>query len=143
MTVNFNVVPDLPLIQGDIEKLTQVINNLIDNAFNYTPSGGTIGIELIPQDEEERLLISVTDTGVGIPESFRESVWERFKRDDETAVTLEVAGTGLGLSIVKELVEMHNGQVWFESEVNVGTTFYVTLPYYQPQYYYNTGGNKN
>jgi PAS domain S-box-containing protein len=141
-TVNFDVVSDLPLIQGDVEKLTQVINNLIDNAFNYTPSGGTIGIELVPQDEEERLLISVSDTGVGIPENFRESVWERFKRDDETAVTLEVAGTGLGLSIVKELVEMHNGQVWFESEVNVGTTFYITLPYYQPQYYYS-GGNKN
>lgn len=141
-TINFDVVEDLPLIQGDMDKLTQVINNLIDNAFNYTPSGGTINIALTPQDDEERLLIAVSDTGVGIPENFRTSVWERFKRDDDTAVTLEVAGTGLGLSIVKELVEMHNGQVWFESEVNVGTTFYITLPYYQPQHYYS-GGKKN
>ncbi len=141
LDVQFDPIGDLPLIQGDADKLTQVINNLVDNAFNYTPANGTISVELTPQDDRNRLLVSVADTGVGVPEGFRDSVWERFKRDDDTAVTLEVAGTGLGLSIVKELVEMHHGEVWFESETGVGTTFYVALPYYQPEYLYSSSPN--
>jgi signal transduction histidine kinase len=138
LNVKFEPVNDLPLIQGDSDKLTQVLNNLVDNAFNYTPAGGTITVGLTTQDDSNRLLVSVADTGVGVPEAFRETVWERFKRDDDTAVTLEVAGTGLGLSIVKELVEMHHGEVWFETETNVGTTFYVALPYYQPEHLYSS-----
>ena len=80
----------------------------------------------------ERVLVSVSDSGVGIPEKYREAVWKRFQRIEEHALKLEVSGTGLGLSIVKEMVEMHHGEVWFESEVGVGTTFYVSLPLVQP-----------
>ncbi|TVR20514.1 MAG: GAF domain-containing protein [Anaerolineaceae bacterium] len=133
-TVTFEAMDDVPIIQGDAEKLTQAVNNVVDNAFNYTEAGGTIGVEIEPDDERKILTIAISDTGVGVPEDFRESIWERFKRDDETALTLDVAGTGLGLSIVKKLVEMHRGRVWFESELGVGTTFYIALPYYQPEH---------
>jgi two-component system sensor histidine kinase VicK len=61
-------------------------------------------------------------------------VWRRFERHDQTAVTLDVAGTGLGLSLAKELVRLHNGDIWFESEVGVGTTFYIRLPIEQTNF---------
>jgi len=138
LTVTFNPVDDLPLIQADLDKMTQALTNVIDNAFNYTLAGGTIDIVLEPRDDKKQLLITVRDTGVGIPEEFWGSIWERFTRHDDTAVTLDVAGTGLGLPIVKELVEMHRGEVWFESEEGVGTTFYIVLPYEQPEYLLNT-----
>ncbi|MCL4253285.1 MAG: ATP-binding protein, partial [Anaerolineae bacterium] len=108
--------------------------NVVDNAFNYTPRGGTINITIAPTIEGEHVLVTVQDTGVGIPEDFREKVWRRFERHEETAVNMDVAGTGLGLPIVKELVEMHGGKVWFESEMGVGTTFYISLPIKQPDY---------
>ena len=138
ITVEFEPLDDLPLIQADPEKVTRIISNIIDNAFNYTLAGGSIDIHVEPDDQNNRLQIAVKDTGVGVPEEFRDSIWERFKRHDETAVTLDVAGTGLGLPIVKELVEMHHGDIWFESEVGTGTTFFIRLPYNQPEYLINT-----
>ena len=77
------------------------------------------------------MLVSVSDDGVGIPEQYREAVWRRFQRIDEHALKLDVSGTGLGLSIVKEMVDMHHGEVWFESQVGKGTTFHVALPLVQ------------
>jgi two-component system sensor histidine kinase VicK len=84
------------------------------------------------QPDGEHVLISVKDTGIGIPEEFRSRIWQRFERFDDHALVMDVAGTGLGLSIVKELIEMHNGEVWFESESGKGTTFFVSLPVEQP-----------
>lgn len=135
---NFNIIfePDvtLPIIQADADKVARVFSNVVDNAFNYTLRGGTITINIAPTMEGEHVLISVQDTGVGIPEHFREKVWQRFERHEETTVNLDVAGTGLGMPIAKELVEMHGGKIWFESEVGVGTTFYISLPIKQPDY---------
>jgi len=74
------------------------------------------------------VVISVKDNGIGIPEEFRRRVYNRFERYEENALGMDVAGTGLGLSIVKALVEMHEGDVWFETAVNQGTTFYFSLP---------------
>lgn len=134
LTAGFEGSTDLPEIQADKEKITQIIHNLIDNAFHYTPTGGAITVSARLVSEEETILIAVQDTGIGIPEDFYEKVWHRFERHEDTALTLEVAGTGLGLPIVKEMVEMHNGEVWFESEIGAGTTFFVRLPIKQPEY---------
>lgn len=130
----FKPPADLPNIEADYEKVLRVVNNLVDNAFNYTPSGGSIDITVKPDHEKNLLMVSVTDTGVGIPKEFYEHIWQRFERHDETALSLEVAGTGLGLAIVREMVNMHGGNVGFESEVGVGSTFYFSLPIQQPDY---------
>ncbi len=117
-------------IMGDTNKLTQVFTNLVDNAFNYTYAGGTIEVTAQQQDDN-MVQVSVRDTGIGIPDDFKDRVWERFGRYEEHALVMDVPGTGLGLPIVKALVEMHKGEIWFESESGVGTTFFVTLPIQQ------------
>jgi len=126
--VIFDPDVDVPSVRADADKVLQIVSNIIDNAYNYTPAGGTVTIVANVNNDDRTVVISVADTGVGIPEEFSNNVWERFKRHDDTALGMEVAGTGLGMPIVKELVEMHGGRVWFESELNVGTTFYVELP---------------
>ncbi|NWG18347.1 MAG: GAF domain-containing protein [Chloroflexi bacterium] len=126
--VTVSIAPALPPVKADAHKLTQIFTNLIDNAFNYTDAGGRIDISASLQPDGAHVLVAIKDTGIGIPEEFRSRIWQRFERYDEHALVMDVAGTGLGLSIVKELVEMHNGEVWFESELGKGTTFFVSLP---------------
>ncbi len=133
MTITTTIDPRLPVIRADRDKLTQVITNLADNAFNYTYAGGKIDIVAQAQLDGKTILITVRDNGIGIPEAFRDRIWNRFERFEEHALVMDVAGTGLGLSIVRTLVEMHQGEVWFESEVNKGTTFYISLPIEGPQ----------
>ena len=128
--IEVEIDPNVPHIQADRAKLLRIFNSIVDNAFNYTHDGGSIRVSA--QLDTNRVLISIADNGVGIPEQYRESVWRRFQRIEEHALKLEVSGTGLGLSIVKEMVEMHNGDVWFESHVGKGTTFTVALPLVQP-----------
>ncbi|HLV37651.1 MAG TPA: ATP-binding protein, partial [Spirillospora sp.] len=108
-------------------KVMQIFTNIVDNAFNYTYPGGSIDIEARREDNGH-ILVSVKDTGIGIPEEFKDRIWERFGRYEEHALVMDVAGTGLGLPIVKTLVELHHGQVWFETEPGKGTTFFVSLP---------------
>jgi PAS domain S-box-containing protein len=134
ITTSLDCEEDLPLIEADREKLKKVLGNIIDNAFNYTREGGSIMVRIVALHERQNIRIAIQDTGIGIPEEFRESVWGRFQRHDKTALSMDVAGTGLGMAIVKELVEMHHGQVWFDSEVEKGTTFYVLLPVEQPHF---------
>ncbi|MBZ0286412.1 MAG: GAF domain-containing protein, partial [Anaerolineae bacterium] len=131
MHVNLEIQDLLPTVQGDPHKITQVIASIVDNAFNYTYPGGSISVKA-QQPDEQHVLISVTDTGIGIPDEFKSRIWGRFERFDDHALVMDVPGTGLGLSIVKELVQMHNGTIWFESELGVGTTFFVELPIEQP-----------
>ncbi len=134
LDVIINIDANLPTVRADHLKLVQILSNLVDNAFNYTYPGGKIEVAAqIRPDHPEDMLISVKDTGIGIPESFRSRVWNRFERYEEHALVMDVAGTGLGLSITKTLVEMHDGTVWFESEENKGTTFYVSLPIAGPE----------
>lgn len=134
ITSNITINDNVPPIRADREKLIKIFSNLVENAFNYTRSNGVIDVTVTRQDNGRDILITLADTGVGIPEEFREAVWRRFERYDEHALELDIAGTGLGLSLVRELVTLHNGTVWFESEVNVGTTFYVELPIEQPTF---------
>ncbi len=128
--VLIDIPESFPVISGDPGKITQIFNNHVDNSFNYTYAGGSIDIQGRVQDDH--VLITVKDTGIGIPPEFHERIWERFVRNDEHALVMDVAGTGLGLPIVKKLVQMHQGEVWFESEANKGTTFFVSLPINQP-----------
>ena len=128
ITVDMHVEPDLPHIRADRNRLMQVITNVVDNSFNYTYAGGSIEIDVRQRTDKAHVLIAVKDTGIGIPEEFQPRVWERFERYEEHALVMDVAGTGLGLPIAKNLVEMHNGEIWFESEVNKGTTFFISLP---------------
>ncbi|MBZ0278647.1 MAG: GAF domain-containing protein, partial [Anaerolineae bacterium] len=134
LEINLDVMPQMPPIMADQHKLTQIITNLTDNAFNYTYAGGKIDIKVEFQSKTDHILISIADTGIGIPDEFKPRIWERFERYEDHALVMDVAGTGLGLPIVKELVEMHHGQVWFESEKGKGTTFFVDLPVEQPLY---------
>ena len=107
---------------------------MVDNAFNYTNAGGNIEIKAHRRDDApDHVLITVKDDGIGIPEEFQSRIWDRFARYEAHALVMDVAGTGLGLSIVKSLVEMHRGEVWFESREDEGTTFYVSLPVAGPE----------
>ncbi len=134
MSIEVEIDPDLPDVKADHLKIVQVITNLVDNAFNYTYAGGKIEVSAhLQTDQPDHVLIAVKDNGIGIPEEFQSRIWNRFERYEEHALVMDVAGTGLGLSIVKELVEMHDGEVWLESEENKGTTFFVSLPVDGPQ----------
>lgn len=134
LTITTEIEPDVPMVKADLLKLVQIVTNLVDNAFNYTYPGGTIDVSARRRAEQPgHVLITVRDSGIGIPEEFRERIWNRFERYEEHALVMEVAGTGLGLSIVRTLVEMHDGEIWFESEENKGTTFYVSLPIAGPE----------
>ena len=134
LSLQIDVDPELPAIQADPLKIIQVVSHLIDNAFNYTNAGGNIEIRAHRRtDAPENVLITVKDDGIGIPEEFQSRIWDRFARYEAHALVMDVAGTGLGLSIVKSLVEMHRGEVWFESQEDAGTTFYVSLPVAGPE----------
>jgi signal transduction histidine kinase len=104
---------------ANADKLQQVLINLIRNAGHASPPKSKIEIELF--EENNFWLIKIRDYGTGIPEEIREKIWEPF-------FTTKSSGTGLGLDICKKIIENHNGQIWFESEVNKGTTFYIKLP---------------
>jgi len=119
----------LPPVEGDEERLVQVLTNLLDNAVKYTPVGGTITVDarFAPASADKMIDLSVADTGIGIPEPDRPRVFERFYRADK-ARSRELGGTGLGLAIVKHLVEGLSGQVWVEAAHPHGSRFVVRLP---------------
>ena len=106
-------------------QMRQVVSNLLDNALNYTSSGGTVKVTLIR--EEKEAVTKIEDTGCGIPEEDLSYIFERFFRVDR-ARSREGGGTGLGLAIVSEIIAKHNGRVWVESEEGVGSAFYFALP---------------
>lgn len=123
-------LPDeLPLIQADPEKIGLVLSNLLSNAIKFTPEGGSI--EVAAQNYLKGILVSVHDNGGGIALEDQGRIFERFYQ----ARTEHIAGhggMGLGLTIVKQLVELHEGQVWLESEPGHGATFFFTLPQETP-----------
>ncbi len=137
LTLTLNLPEDLPLVWGDQARLVQVMNNLLSNAYKYTPPGGSITVESRitveppPSNGKDAMspfvLVSVTDTGVGISEDDQDKIFTKFFRADHPLVQ-EVTGTGLGLSITKSIVEIHGGRIWVESEPEQGSTFYFTLP---------------
>jgi signal transduction histidine kinase len=117
----------LPPVQADTAKLTQVLRNLIDNAVKYSPQGEPVGVSARWDAREGRVIISVADRGLGIPEEEMPRLFTRFHRIQRPE-TESLRGTGLGLYIVKSLVEMMGGWVGAESKLNEGSTFYISLP---------------
>ncbi|MEX1077649.1 MAG: ATP-binding protein [Homoserinimonas sp.] len=117
------------VISGDVMRLGQAVDNLLSNAIKFTPRGGTVTLTLEPADDT--VMISVKDTGMGIPADELELLASRFFRAS-TATRNAVQGVGLGMSITKAIVTSHRGQLDVESEVDVGTTFRVTLPVHIP-----------
>lgn len=121
-----NEIPfDIPLVNGDENRLQQVLYNLIGNAVKFTESG-FVKISAKP-DEDGTITVRVDDSGIGIPVDKREIIFEEFQQADGS-IAREFAGTGLGLSISRRLVEMHGGRIWVQSEVGRGSTFSFTLP---------------
>jgi len=120
-----NLADRVPDIAGDRRRLTEVLQNLLDNAIQYTPAGGQIMVSAGPRTGE--VVFTVSDTGIGIPQADQPRIFERFYRVD-VARSREVGGTGLGLSIAKHLVETHGGRIWVESEVGRGSQFHFSVP---------------
>lgn len=125
--------PRTLIVSGDAASLRQAFTNLVDNAIKYTPGGGEVVVRMSVVEEEGvwRILIDVTDTGIGIAPEDQVRLFERFYRIRRSDVT-NVQGTGLGLSLVKSIVERHGGEVSVESELNQGSTFTIHLPLADP-----------
>jgi two-component system sensor histidine kinase VicK len=122
---SINANADKIYIEIDEDKFMQVINNLISNALKFTPNGGEININI--DKGSTSILISITDTGIGIPEVFHECLYDKFTKARRNGLRGEIS-TGLGMSIIKTIVEWHSGAIWFDSKENVGTTFFIELP---------------
>jgi two-component system, OmpR family, phosphate regulon sensor histidine kinase PhoR len=125
ITLEITVPPQLPAVRGDAALLRDVLQNLLDNAIQYTPPRGHISVAASATTREA--VITVADTGIGIPLADSERIFERFYRVD-AARSREAGGTGLGLSIAKHIVEAHGGKLWVESTVGQGSKFSFSLP---------------
>jgi PAS domain S-box-containing protein len=116
------IAPNVPLVHCDRERILQVLSNLVGNALKFTPEKGSITVRVA--EEDGQALVSVSDTGSGIPDDYVPHIFERYwrgKRDGH-------GGTGLGLYICKGIVEAHGGRIWLESKIGSGSTFFFTLP---------------
>ncbi len=135
--LKWDVADPLPIIQGDLVRLRQILLNLLSNAAKFTENGSiTLAIRPVFEKGEEHFVqITVADTGIGIDRKDFSRLFAKFEQVDASP-TRAISGTGLGLPIVYELVELHNGRIWVESEVGVGSQFHVILPINQVE-----GGN--
>jgi PAS domain S-box-containing protein len=124
-SLTVKIDPASTSVSGDRDKLVQVLTNYLSNAYKYTQAGGNI--QIIISNREGFAHVAVSDDGFGISAGDQEKLFTRFYRVDNS-MTREVGGTGLGLSIVKQLIELHGGQVGVESEPGRGSTFWFTLP---------------
>ena len=125
ITLDIEIPPGLPPVRGDASLLRDVLQNLVDNAIQYTPPGGRIRVSARVNSSE--MVIEVADTGIGIPLIDQERIFERFYRVD-AARSREAGGTGLGLSIAKHIIDAHNGRLWVESTVGEGSRFSFSIP---------------
>ena len=129
-TKKYEIIRDYPItpiwVEIDTDKLTQVIDNIMNNAIKYSPDGGTITVSIKTTDEQ--LILSIADEGLGIPKQDLPKIFDRFYRVDKARSRAQ-GGTGLGLAIAKEIVKQHQGFIWAKSEYGVGSTFTIVLPY--------------
>ncbi|MCC9608230.1 HAMP domain-containing histidine kinase [Blastopirellula sp. JC732] len=131
LTLNSKLEPSW--VKGNVEHLRQVVNNLLDNAVKFTPEGGRIDVTIRKSPDLSTVELAIADNGCGIREEDHEKVFERFYRGDRKRVPGEpTQGTGLGLSICAAVIASHDGTIRLESAPDVGTTFRITLPLYDP-----------
>jgi two-component system, OmpR family, phosphate regulon sensor histidine kinase PhoR len=128
ISISVNLPEALPEVAGDRRRLAEVLQNLLDNATQYTLPGGKI--TLSAEAIEGEVVFTVADTGIGIPKVDQPRIFERFYRVD-AARSREAGGTGLGLAIAKHLVEVHGGRIWVDSEVGQGTQFHFSVPVFE------------
>lgn len=121
-----NIIPEA-FAKIDSDRISQVLDNLLSNAAKFSKTGDTISIAIQSDQNNKYIEISITDTGIGIPQEFQSHIFSKFYQADSSDVR-EKGGTGLGLSICKSIIEAHDGKIWFESTPNIGTTFHFTLP---------------
>ena len=125
LQIHVDLQENAPAVRGDGAQLSEVLQNLLDNAVLYTPSGGQIEVKARSNGRE--VIFTVTDTGIGIPESDLGRIFERFYRVD-AARSREAGGTGLGLAIARHIVDAHGGRIWVESAVGQGSRFHFSIP---------------
>lgn len=126
LAITKNFGKDLPVIKADLNIIRMILQNLLSNAVKYTPPGGKITFNI--KKDGQNILISVADTGYGIPKNVQSKIFTKMFRADNARVK-DPDGTGLGLYIIKETIEKTGGKIWFESlGENKGSTFYVTIP---------------
>ena len=126
----YEIIRDYPVnsiwVEIDTDKMTQVVDNILNNAIKYSPDGGQITVSIKTTDSQ--LIVSISDQGLGIPKKDLPLIFDRFYRVDKARSRAQ-GGTGLGLSIAKEIVKQHNGFIWAKSEYGKGSTFTIVLPY--------------
>ena len=129
MGLSLEAPKELPRVFGDSERVRQILDNLVDNAYHYTPINGQIQVRLLSSEDGREIQVDISDSGVGIAEEDQARIFDRFFRGEHPLV-LATPGTGLGLPIVKQLVEMHRGRIWMTSSgvPGEGSTFSFTLP---------------
>jgi len=122
-----NIPQGIPELNVDADRIIQVLTNLIGNAVKFTPENGRITVVALMNDDSHAVEVSVIDTGVGITKENLPKVFDKFFQTGEKSLA-QVSGTGIGLSIAKEIVELHGGKIWVESEYGKGTKFIFSLP---------------
>ena len=126
----YELVRDYPItsvwIEIDTDKMTQVIDNILNNAIKYSPDGGKITVTMKTTDDQ--MILSISDQGLGIPKQDLPLIFDRFYRVDRARSRAQ-GGTGLGLAIAKEIIKQHKGFIWAKSEYGKGSTFTIVLPY--------------
>ncbi len=132
VSIETDISAGLPLISADPNRLVQVLVNLIGNAIKFTPANGKITVSCSPSADGSSLEVRVKDTGVGIPKDDLNKIFDKFYQTKERPVS-DISGTGIGLAIVKEIVELHGGKVWAESEPGSGAVFIFTMPLAVPE----------
>ena len=126
----YEIIRDYPVnsiwVEIDTDKMTQVVDNILNNAIKYSPDGGEITVSMKTTDSQ--LIVSISDQGLGIPKKDLPLIFDRFYRVDKARSRAQ-GGTGLGLSIAKEIIKQHKGFIWAKSEYGKGSTFTIVLPY--------------
>ena len=126
----YEIIRDYPInsiwVEIDTDKMTQVIDNIINNAIKYSPDGGKITVSM--KTTETQMILSISDEGLGIPKKDLPKIFDRFYRVDKARSRAQ-GGSGLGLAIAKEIIKQHHGFIWAKSEYGKGSTFTIVLPY--------------
>ena len=130
ISISVQPTSGIPDIAGDRRRLAEVLQNLLDNALQYTLSRGEIFVSAKARDGD--VVFTIADTGIGIPKADQSRIFERFYRVD-AARSRELGGTGLGLSIAKHIVEVHSGRIWVDSEIGRGSQFHFTVPVFDAE----------